>query len=154
MKQEAYDAKINAVINQELDGLVASGAVWRAEFIAQAVLLKHADGLSEEAEHKEFWQHCGYTRVRDLVRRCINTRAGDDEQEADARQPRLPGYDHVHLYYLVRRNGDDVGVSVHEMTDAEIDAKAHRYSEMAHANGAHANELLRFKRERRARSAA
>jgi len=146
----SYENELNIEINKELDRLATEKLPWRASFIAHAICNNHADGLVEgDEEHKNFWRHCGYEKTRSAVTRCINKRAGDTPEEDD-RQFRLPGYDHVHLYYVVRRNGDDVGVPVEDLTDDEIDLKSDRYREMGRTCFSHADELQRFKRERRA----
>lgn len=148
----SYENTLNAEIDKELDRLAEANFPWRANMIAHAICSNHSDGLIE-GEDKEFWRHCGYEKVRSAVTRRINRRAGEREDESD-NQHRLPGYEHVHAYYVVRRDGDDIGVAAHALTDDEIDAKSARYKEMGRTCFSHADELQRFKRERQAGEAA
>lgn len=148
----SYESALNREIYAELDDLAAKGAYFRAEFIAHKICSLHADGLAD-SEHRDFWRHCGYQEVRDQVRRCINKRAGDRVTE-DERQYRLPGYEHVHAYYVVKRDGNDVGVPAYDLSDDEIDQKSQLYRRMGRACFDHARELQRFKNERKSRGAA
>lgn len=142
----SYQETLTAEINLVLDDLSEKGETWNAAWIAHAICNKHTDGLAEN-EHSYFWRHCGYQDCRDEVRRCINGRAGD-RPTSDA-QLRLPGYDHLQAYYIVKRDGDEIGVPVHDLTDDELEAKAALYRGMAAACYAHADEIDRFKRLRR-----
>lgn len=142
----SYETQLNAEIYKQLDQLSEMGQAWRAEFIAHAIVSSHAEGLPDN-EHTDFWRHCAYRSVREAVRRCINKRAGD-ERPADDRQYRIPGYDHVHAYYVVRRDDTDVGVPVSDLTDDEIDQKSALYKKMGRECFDHADELQRYKFER------
>lgn len=142
----SYQDRLTTEINAELDALAERDLPWQAEFIAHAIVGRHNDGL-DEGEHRDFWTFCGYAKVRDETRRCINSRAGDSAK-GDPAQLTLPGYQHVHRYYVVKRGGVDVGVPVHALTDAELDMKAGMYRSMGQACFAHARELARFKAER------
>jgi hypothetical protein len=145
----SYETELNTEIDKELDRLAGLKQAWRAEFVAHAICGSHKDGLAE-GEHRVFWLHCGYDKTRAAVTKRINRRAGlrtDDSEEA---QPRLPGYDHMHQYYIVRRNGDDLGIHVDDMTDDEIDQKIKSIRKMGQSCFDHAREFQRFKRERAA----
>jgi hypothetical protein len=149
MMRMSYEAALNIEIDKELDRLGELKQEWRANFVAHAICQKHTEGLAE-GEHKDFWLHCGYDKTRAAVTRRINKRAGIKTDEGDEAQPRLPGYEHMHPYYVVRRNGDDVGVHVDEMTDEEIDKKIASIERMGRSNFDHAREFKRYKRERAA----
>lgn len=144
----SYERILHDEINSELNRLQAAGQRWVANWIAQAIVLRHESELTPEAD---FWRHTGYASVRETVRRVINARAGDKaERAADDRQIPLPGYHHLQAYYLVKRRGKDVGVPIADMSDAELDAKAARYEAMSVACRDHADELREFKKARRA----
>lgn len=149
----SYQDRLTTEINAELDALAERDLPWQAEFIAHAIVARHNDGLAE-GDHRDFWTFCGYAKVREETRRTINKRAGRQPESATAEQLILPGYQHVHRYYVVNRDGDDVGVSVHALTDAEIDTKAAFYRSMGDACFSHADELARFKVERGTAGAA
>ena len=66
----------------------------------------------------------------------------------------LPGFAHLQAYYIVEREGDEVGVPVYDLTDLELEQKADLYSSMGTGCLAHADELRRFKRARRQSTAS
>lgn len=144
----SYHDRLITEINKTLDDLAAAQEPWAAQWVAHKICGDHAEGLAGN-DDAMFWRHCGYVEVRDEVRRCINRRAGD-KADSDDQQMKLPGYDHLHAYYVVRRNSEDVGVPIHEMTDAELEEKSAIYRSMAKACYAHADELDRFRRLREA----
>lgn len=142
-----YERTLIDDINRHLNRLQAAGEPWVANWITHAIVGEHEAELSGEAD---FWRHCGYASTRDAVRRAINTRAGDKAERDDA-QLRLPGYEHLHAYYVVKRRGTgDIGVPIGAMTDREIDEKITRYEAMSAACRDHADELRDFKKARRA----
>ena len=140
----SYENQLTEEIYAILERLAAEQQPWRAQWIAHEICQSHKDGLAE-GDARLFWEHCGYEKICDLVRRCINRRAGDRELPDEA-QLRLPGYERLQAYYMVKRNGDDIGVSVHDLTDAELIEKAALYRSMAAAAYAHADEIDRFRR--------
>lgn len=142
-----YERALNDEINDHLNALQAEGKPWVANWITHAIVQRHEAELTAEAD---FWRHCGYASTRDAVRRAINTRAGD-KAERDTIQLRLPGYEHLHAYYVVKRKGTgEVGVPIGDMTDRELDEKVARFEAMSVACRDHADELRDFKRARRA----
>jgi hypothetical protein len=145
----SYETALNSEIDKELDRLGALKQAWRPTFLSHAICRSHIEGLAD-GEHKDFWLHCGYEKTRAAVTRRINKRAADVIEQLDDTQPLLPGYDHLHSYYIVRRNGDDIAVHVDDLTDEEIDHKITRIQEMGRSCFAHVREFRRFKRERAA----
>lgn len=135
-------------INAVLDDLAGRGEVWRASWIAQEICAEHASGLAGN-DHAEFWRACGYSDCRREVTRCINARAGDARPAGDHTQLTLPGYEHLQSYYVVVRDDEEVGVSVHDLTDGEVESKAAQYRSMGRACFAHAKELERFREQRK-----
>lgn len=143
----SYETALNIEIDKELDRLGGLKEAWRPAFVTQAICGPHLKGL-RKGKDRDFWLHCGYEKTRTAVARRINKRAADVIEEQDDAQPLLPGYDHLHAYYLVRRNGDDIAVHVDDLTDDEIDQKIDRIEKMGRSCFAHASEFRRFKRER------
>jgi hypothetical protein len=143
----SYETALNTEIDKELDRLGALKQAWRPAFVTQAICLPHLEGLAE-GEHKNFWLHCGYEKTRAAVTRRINRRAADIVDDDLQAEPLLPGYEHLHTYYLVRRRGDDIAVHVDDLTDDEIDQKIARIQKMGRSCFAHASEFKRYKRER------
>lgn len=144
-----YDA-LASEINTVLDRLADEGREWRAARIASEICTRHMEGLGD-GEHTHFWLHCGYADCRREVTRAINRRAGDRVSE-DSGQMALPGFKHLHAYYVVKRDGEDVGVSVFELTEHELARKEAHYRSMGAACYEHASELGRFRRDREAAS--
>lgn len=143
-----YERILADEISGELNRLQAAGERWVANWIAQAIMQRHEGELTPDAD---FWRHCGYASTRDAVRRAINARAGDKaDRDQDDRQMKLPGYQHLQAYYLVKRRNRDVGVPIGDMTDREIDEKVTRYEAMSVACRHHAEEFREFKKARRA----
>lgn len=145
----SYETSLNAEIDKELDRLTGLKQEWRATFITNAICGKHIEGLAD-GDHKDFWLHCGYDKTRSAVTKRINRRAGISKEDIEQRQPTLPGYNHVHTYYVVNRNGDDIGIHVDDMTDEEIEQKIASIHKMGKSCFAHVSELKRLKRERAA----
>lgn len=142
----SYENVLIAEVHSILDRLSTNSDAWHASWIAHAICNDHKDGLSDDGD-TEFWRHCTYAKVRDTVRRCINKRAGDNI-ESEERQATLPGFEHLHAYYVVKRGEEEVGLPVHDLTDDEIEGKAGLYRRMGATCFAHADELDRYKRRR------
>lgn len=151
----SYHETLITEINAKLDALSEQRMPWVARWVAHAICSEHGDGLADN-EHRDFWQHCGYQDCRKSVTECINRRAGEKAQKGKSQQLALPGFDRDHLqdYYVVVRDGEEQGVCVLDLTDAEIMSKAEFYRAMGDACHAHARELDRFKNWRRHTRAA
>lgn len=152
----SYQEKLVSEINERLDDLTVSGQTWQARWIAHAICQHHADGLVD-GNDADFWRHTGYQSVREMVTKTINKRAGDKaHSDALPRQIVLPGFErnHLHDYYLVTRDGDDVGLPVTALTDRELSDKARRYRSMGAACYEHADEIDRFRQWRESRAVA
>jgi hypothetical protein len=142
--------RLSEEINETLDALAAEGREWNASWVAQEICRRHEGGLSDNEGDAAFWLHTGYSDTRREVTRCINRRAGKEADRGNPAQIVLPGFTHLHHYYVVTRAGEDVGVPVFDMTDAELLAKRTEYEAMGAACFAHAREIERFRQEREA----
>lgn len=138
-----YSEQLAAEISATIDAIIDAGEPLRAQWIAHTVCENHNEGLASN-EHADFWRHGGYKTCRDEVRRCINRRIGDTAEQDD-KQLVFDGFEHLQRYYMVTRDGDQIGVPVEHLTDDEIDAKAALYRGYGAACYAHADELHRFK---------
>lgn len=139
-----YHEQLIVEINSQLDAL--GDRPWEASWVAHAICNSHLAGLSEN-DDALFWRHCGYAECRDQVRKCINRRAGIDEERQPG-QRTLPGFDYLQSHYLVKRDGIEVGVPVYDLSGQELEAKAAQYRSMGAACFAHANEIDRFRADR------
>lgn len=144
-----YERILTDAIDAELDRLQSEGRRMIADWVTKAVCAPHEASLPS-GDDGDFWRHGGFSHTRETVRRRINSRAGDKTEEDD-RSPRLPGYTHLQQYYIVKRKGHgDIGVAIHDMTDAEIGGKIALYGSMSLACANHADELQIFMNKRRA----
>lgn len=100
-----------------------------------------------EGPDADFYRVCAFTHVKDVVKRCVGKY--DSKPESD-RQLVLSGFEYLQVAYTVVRNGDVVLVPVDMLTDDEIEGRAQVFEEMAKGCKAHAMELRKFKRSRRA----
>lgn len=141
-KSGGYHDRLIEEINLILDRLSASGDRWDARWVAHAVCLSHDKGITKKSDHSPFWLHCGYEATRREVTRCINARAGDKPENNEA--PKFAGFEQLQQYYVVVRDGEQVGVRVTDMTDAELSDKANRYRKMGASCYRHADEIDRF----------
>ena len=149
----SYQDQLTREINGVLDRLEEQKHRLVADWVTVEICDKHAEGLATN-EHREFWHFCGYSTTRDEVRRCINVRRGDKPESSSSRQHWLPGFVHLQPYYLVERDGKEVGIPTPELEDDELLAKATLYRSMAAGCNAHANEIDRYVEERQAKKPA
>ena len=140
----SYRTQLINEINTVLDRLRDEKRIWNASLITQSICEEHSDELQGEAH---FSRYNIYNNVRKEVRETINKRAGDRPTERNP-QLTLPGFEYVQEYYMVNRNGDDVGVSAYDLTDQEIEEKVALYRKMGDSCHAHADDLTRFKDRR------
>jgi hypothetical protein len=145
------DDRLIAEINEYLDNAMKRGEPWIARWVAHGIVQSHRAGLADN-EDAAFFERTSYANVRETVRKVINKRAGTNpEQTADQGQIVLPGFERDHLqdYYVVKRDGDEIGVPVTQLTDQELEQKAALYRSMGQACYAHADEIDRFRHWRR-----
>jgi len=133
-------------INEYLDYLATRNEPWVAKWIANSVCQKHMAALSKQHDSADFWMHCGYDTCRKLTTKCINKRAGVGEEIRG--QMTLPGHNHLQAYYIVPRDGVEVGVPLSQLSDDEIELKALSYESMATGCIEHADELRRYAKGR------
>ena len=150
-----YHDQLQSEINRLLDSLTSRKQQWSAIWIAHRICEGHKAGLSEFAhdqEHVEFWRYSGYKTTRKMVTETINRRAGGDSSVQI--QTTLPGFIQLQEYYVVKREGVEVGIHRDFLTDDELEERADFYEKMGHACVSHATEIRRFKRLRREGEAA
>lgn len=151
----SYRDQLVGEINSQLDTLAKMKQPWRARWIAHGVCNAHANGLNE-GDDADFWRYSSYEFTRKLVTECINRRAGPKaERSADDGQFAFPEFERTHLqnYYVVKRDGEELGIFVGDLTDDEIEGKAALYRSQAATCYEHADELDRFKAWRKSRHA-
>lgn len=153
---DSYHNRVVAEIETKLDARHSAGEPLVAKWIAHEVCADHREALPEGSA-ADFWTWNTYQHVREMVRKQINKRASDaPESRPEHRQFVMDGFERDHLqdYYMVDRDGDEIGVPVMALTDAELDRKAGHYRAMGATCYAHADELQRFKTWRAATMSA
>ena len=139
--------RVRAAVLRKLEELRQQGDEPQLQWVAHAVCSDYADALPQ-GEAGEFYQECAYATTRDQVRRAVNG-TPDQEKISDAdRQAILPGFEHVHFFYSIVRDGREVAVSVYDMTDAELDGKIKELRAHGRSCFRHADELERLKSQR------
>jgi hypothetical protein len=147
-------------INRLLDKQEADDDILHPQVVALDICKAHREGLVDDEESLDvaFWMFAGYATTRKLASDCINHRDVDEDDEATNTvrlpQPRLPydGFEREHLqnHYNVPRDGEIVGVPTRDLTNDEILAKADFHRRLSSKSAAHADELERYARWRRA----
>jgi hypothetical protein len=147
MQAKYTDHELRREINCLLDELQARGEPLRPQWVTHQVCLAHMSALVVDSEHAPFWEFSGYTLTRKLSTACINDREVAVVEDAEgAVEQWLPGFEVQFLqpYYVVTRDGEDVGWPVMDCTDDELIAKAALYRSQSRKLVAHADEIERF----------
>ncbi len=137
-------SRINAEINEILDAKLHREEQWDARWVAHEILGRKEAALGE-CPDKEFWMHCGYEQLRDMIQTVIRNRAGDRTDIDKPKQLKL-GFERQHMqdYYLIRRDGVDMGVAVTQATDDELRGKVRTLRTIGKSVNDHADELEQF----------
>ena len=137
------DVELRKEINTLLDHLQSQDQALRPQWVTMEICRAHTEGLAQN-EHAPFWEYGGYTQTRKLATVCINAREQALPDEEGDGAPYLPGFEYLQRYYVVQRQGEDVGVPVLECTDEELYAKAALYRSQSRKLVAHADEIERY----------
>jgi hypothetical protein len=118
-----------------------NGPFLHPDWITTAVMSDHPDVDGKDAD---FHICCSRAQVRNEVCQQLNK----FKPAADPLAPMqlvIEGFERLQHYYLVPRDGEQVGVRVDELSDDEIEAKAVEQETMGRACFQHADELRRYK---------
>ena len=139
----SYHDTVVREINATLDALAEARKKWIPNWVAHDLCKRHGDALPE-SEGAEWWRYTSYQYVRDLVRKQINARAGDQVSNPQQHQLVLNGFDRRYLqdYYMIEHR--DEAVPVTEASDGELHSKAAQYRAMGKTCFAHADEIEHF----------
>lgn len=118
-------------------------------WIAKDIIDRHSSGLADD-ENADFFRWCGYRAVREAVKKYVQNMSPAKSDRA----PLLPGLKHVQQCYSIERNGETCVVQTVLASDDELLAKAAEIQAMGDTCIAHADELRRFVKGRRAAGAA
>jgi len=133
----------NEILN-ELEYRKLHKKEWDAVEITHSICEKHSD---EIIDGSEFTEYNVFSNVKREVKTAINKLAGE-KPEQDNLQMVMPGFEHLQVYYLVKRDDRIMGVHIDDMSDSEIDEKVSRYKKMGESCYKHADELTGYKQKR------
>ena len=85
--------------------------------------LRQPRGRPCGSEEAHFWRHCSYA-VRSATRSTNHRTGGGTHGRGEGEAPRLPGFEHLRMYYLVKRGDEEIGVTSFDLTDREFDERA------------------------------
>lgn len=108
-------------------------------WLINAVIQDHADIKGEDAD---FAICCARLAIRSRVESYFR-KIKENENDPTDEQMIFPGFKRLQKRYIVERD-ELVAVSVLDMTDAEIKAKAEEHRRMGAGHFEHANELMQF----------
>lgn len=100
-----------------------------------------------EGADKPFYQVCAHKHIEGLVKRVVKKYA--PSEEPSDKEITLFGFEHLQVAYPVHRDGENLIIPVHQLSDEELLARAEQYDEMAKGCRAHARELRSYLSERR-----
>jgi hypothetical protein len=141
----SYFEQLKQEIADKCEAMSRAGSPLHPAWITHAICNDHAEGLSAESEHADFWRHGGHRTVRSEVGQYLRKEFGPDAESKSRSQPAFPGFDYIQSHYIVEREGDELAIPTTELTDEEIDATIARMRSTAATLYAHADELERFK---------
>ncbi len=128
---------------------VAAGRIVKAAWIVPLMAKKHPAPRTWRGDHADAWRVSYREHVKDLARLCVRE-FKQKEEELDPQQPSLPGFKRLQRSYQIDRNGEPMVVPLIQMNDDEIEEKATELDRLAAGNTAHAAELRRYLRDRKA----
>lgn len=145
-----YKHKIAAIVERWQTEGRKLNADWITNELHESIGNAYSTSVEDEdsvAEAKYYTREGLRQHVSQFIRRIL----GNDREDDDylRRQGTFPGMEHVQRYYNVPRGDAEIFVPTQELTDAEIDFCSERLRAHGETCIAHADELQRYKLERR-----
>jgi hypothetical protein len=140
-------ADLKAEVSELILSGIEAGQVMPAGWITEAIMEKHPIPVKVLGDHHDFYTLCGFAHVRDTVRQCLRAYKDDTSQEIPE-QLKLPGYDDLQKAYLIERDEEQMIVPITQCTEEELNAKIAEYRRMAEGCLHHADELVRYRKEK------
>jgi Rps23 Pro-64 3,4-dihydroxylase Tpa1-like proline 4-hydroxylase len=138
-------ADLTREIAEVMEGLIAQRARMNRDWIVQMILARHDDVAGEDAE---FYRCASRKTVEAQVRQQINRFDVRAELTPD-RQMVLDGFERLQRYYAFEERGVQVAVPVEDMSDAQLEAKEVELMAMGAGCYQHADEIRRYRDQRR-----
>lgn len=139
-------ADLSREIAQEMESRIFKRETLNRDWIVQAILAKHSDVAGDDVD---FHLCASRKTVENAVRQQINRFDVKAEVTPD-RQLVLDGFERLQRYYAFEERGVQVAVPVEDMTDAQLEAKEVELMAMGAGCYQHADEIRRYRDQRRA----
>jgi hypothetical protein len=142
-------SEIRELVRPKIEGEQIIDAAWVVPLMVQ----KHPMPEGWSGPDAEAYRICFREHIKDMAREVVRE-FKKTEEEFNPRQHLLPGFKRVQRSYQIERNGEPMLVPVGKMTDDEVKGKIDELRKIGRGNLAHANELARYLRDRRAAASA
>lgn len=144
MKDSEIDTEILAIIESRMTSSLDVAGPW----LIHEVVNQHPN---IEGDDEDFYRCCAFGHVAARVREALRREAQRDNSED--RQLLLPGWSHLHRRYSIERNDQQMIVPIEAMTDLELEKKAAEYIRQSDGLRSHADEINRYRMQRRSMTA-
>ncbi|HEX9606403.1 MAG TPA: hypothetical protein VF962_04160 [Gemmatimonadaceae bacterium] len=131
-------AELRREVVELIDDRVSSTGVAAKSWIVKEMVDRHDDLRGRDRAMAKL---CMYGHIATTVRLVLQDQHRKEEAVEGERQLLLPGHKRLQLRYSVDRDGEQMIVSLEEMTVSEGRAKSKELRAMAKGNLAHADEL-------------
>lgn len=130
-------------LEQEISEIV-EGKIDAGEVVIKPWLVHHVVGahVGIAGEDEGWYRLCAFKHVTATVGEIV--RRYKPKPETDP-QVCLPGFTHLQRAYAVERDGSPCVVPIHQLTDAEIEAKIAEMDRMRSGLTEHIDELRRYR---------
>ena len=136
--------KLHDEIRVIICGLMEIEAKLNPDWITQSVMRDH---LLIDGQDIDFYSCCTRALVRGEVTKEINDQV--DKSKPDT-QMLFEGFVHLQQYYVIKRQGNLVGIRIDQMTSDELQRKAAEHYAMGNAHISHGDEILRYDSKQKA----
>ena len=139
-KSKDLRLEIKSKLNEIAVGALRVPKVW----VVNGVIHDHPDVQGSDAG---FAKYCMWHSVAEQVNKIVNEDKEEPIQEMLAFED-VPEYSKLQKVYVVRKDGESILVSLHDMTESEIDGKITELRSMSSGLLEHAIQLEDYKEYR------
>lgn len=140
------DTNLDKEVREFYDSVIDLNGDMSNSWIVTSIVRKHS---SIAGEDRGWYEDCAMLAVWDAVNRHVRRMKASEEAPGVEQAELFPGYKRLQRRYVVNRHGEQKIVLVENLTDDEIDAKIQEHEVQSAGHLLHAEELRRFKSERR-----
>jgi hypothetical protein len=142
-------AEVRDFVREKINSEEVIGAAWVVPLMTE----KHPMPSTWRGPDADAYRICFREHIKDMAREVVRE-FKKSEEDLDPRQRVLPGFKRVQRSYQIDRNGEPMLVPVAQMSDQEVEQKIGELRKIGAGNLAHADELERYLRDRRAVASA